>query len=468
MPIPETVNHESQWRNTTDMLSNRFRALMPIGVTLALVLAACGGNGGTAPTPGATDDPGTSPDPAPTADVGAACDGVESLSFTHTMNDQESPVIAEIAEGFEGTDVEVTQIPFDGAQQAYSNQAAGGEAPDVFRAEIAWIADYADRGYLLDLSDRVPADEWDDYLDGPLAYGQWQGSTFAIPQVTDALALLYNKRIFEEAGVEVPDTMEDFITVGETIQSETDVANAFYMRGDAYWLQPFLWAYGGGLFTTDDQGNVGEILVNNEGSVEGLTFLLEDVLGTVAPESVDFANDYGNAMEAFKAGQVAMIFNGPWATADVLSGDEFMDDPENLGIAVIPAGPGGDRGSPIGGHSYVVYAGMDEAKHDCAVEFTRYLSSAENQGRLATELNLLPTRTSAYELSEVQDSRLIADFEAVIENATNRPVVPEGGAIYADFGPNFQAAWTGDKTPQQALDDVAAAWETLLASRLGQ
>jgi arabinogalactan oligomer / maltooligosaccharide transport system substrate-binding protein len=440
------------------MLPNRLRVLMPIGVTLALVLAACGnGNGGT----------DTSPTPGETLDPEAACDGVASLSFTHTMNDQESPVIAEIAQGFEGTEVEVTQIPFDGAQQAYSNQAAGGEAPDVFRAEIAWIADYADRGYLLDLSDRVPADEWDDYLDGPLAYGQWQGSTYAIPQVTDALALLYNKRIFDEADVEVPETMEDFITVGETIQSETDVTNAFYMRGDAYWLQPFLWAYGGGLFTTDDQGNVGEILVNNEGSVEGLTFLLEDVLGTIAPANVDFANDYGNAMEAFKAGQVAMIFNGPWATADVLSGDEFTD-PENLGIAVIPAGPGGDRGSPIGGHSYVVYAGMDEAKHDCAVEFARYLSSAENQGRLATELNLLPTRTSAYELSEVQDSRLIADFQAVIENATNRPVVPEGGAIYADFGPNFQAAWTGDKTPQQALDDVAAAWETLLASRLGQ
>ena len=116
-----------------------------------------------------------------------------------------------------------------------------------------------------------------------------------------------------------------------------------------------------------------------------------------------------------------------------------------------------------------MYAGIqDEARQQCAVEFARYLSSAENQGRLATELNLLPTRTSAYELPEVQESRLIADFQAVIENATPRPVVPEGGAIYAEFGPNFQAAWTGDKTPQQALDDVAAAWETLLAGRIGQ
>jgi arabinogalactan oligomer / maltooligosaccharide transport system substrate-binding protein len=434
--------------------------VLPIGMALALVLAACGA-GGTSPTPGGTDTPGETMEP------GAACDGVDSISFTHTMNDQESPVIAEIANGFEGTDVTVTQIPFDGAQQAYDQQAAGGEAPDVFRAEIAWIADYADKGYLVDLTDMVPADEWDDYLAGPLAYGQWQGGTFAIPQVTDALALLYNRSILEAAGVEAPETMEEFISVGETIEAETDVNSAFYMRGDAYWLQPFLWAFGGGLFDVDDQGNVTEILVNNEGSVEGLTYLLDDVLGTIAPESVDFANDYGNAMTAFKAGDVAMIFNGPWSTADVLSGEEFTD-PANLGIAVIPAGPDGDRGSPIGGHSYVVYAGADEATQTCAVEFARYLSSAENQGRLASELNLLPTRTSAYELAEVQDNPLIADFQAVIENATARPVVPEGGAIYAEFGPNFQAAWTGDKSPQQALDDVSAAWETLLAGRLAQ
>lgn len=435
------------------------RAILPVGMVVALALSACAG-GGTSPSADASD-------PATSADPTTACGDVDSLTFTHTMNDQESPVIAEIAEAFEGTSVEVTQIPFDGAQQAYDQQAAGGEAPDVFRAEIAWIADYADKGYLLDLTSMIPQADWDDFLAGPLAYGQWQGGTYAVPQVTDALALMYNKSMFEEASVEAPATMDDFIAAGETLQSELGLENAFYMRGDAYWLQPFLWAFGGGLLTVDDEGQVTDILVNNEGSVAGLEFLLSDVLGTIAPADVDFANDYGNAMTAFKEGEVAMIFNGPWSTADVLSGTEFAD-PENLGIAVIPAGPDGDKGSPIGGHSYVLYAGMDEAKQECAAAFIQYLSSAENQGRLATELNLLPTRSSAYELPDVADNRLIADFGTVIENATARPVVPEGGGIYADFGPNFQAAWTGDKDPQQALDDVAAAWETLLGDRLAQ
>ncbi|HEU5324786.1 MAG TPA: extracellular solute-binding protein [Candidatus Limnocylindria bacterium] len=449
------------------------RSMLPLGVILTLVLAACGG-GGTSPSAGESTAESTAPSAstaesqAPASqDATAACQDVDSLTFTHTMNDQESPVIKEIAEGFTGTTVEVTQIPFEGAQQAYDQQAAGGEAPDVFRAEIAWIADYADKGYLVDLTDLIPQAEWDDFLPGPLAYGQWQGGTYALPQVTDALALLYNKSMFDEASVEVPTTMDEFVTAGQTLQEQLGLDNAFYMRGDAYWLQPFLWAFGGGLFDVNDQGQVTDILVNNEGSVAGLEFLLNEVLGVIAPADVDFANDYGNAMTAFKEGDVAMIFNGPWATTDILSGTEFSDS-ENLGIAVIPAGPDGDKGSPIGGHSYVMYAGMDEAKQECAAAFMLYLDSAENQARLASELNLLPTRTSAYELEDVASNPLIADFQTVIENATARPVVPEGGQIYTDFGPHFQAAWTGDETPQEALDAVASAWETLLSSRMAQ
>ena len=61
----------------------------------------------------------------------------------------------------------------------------------------------------------------------------------------------------------------------------------------------------------NEEGQVTEILVNNEGSVAGLEFLLNDVLGVIAPAEIDFPNDYGNAMTAFKEGEVAMIFNGP-------------------------------------------------------------------------------------------------------------------------------------------------------------
>ena len=106
-------------------MTRTLRRLLPILVVGSLVLAACGGGGQGESEEPATSEPAGS-EPAASVDATAACEGVDSITFTHTMNDQESPVMAEIAEAFEGTTVEVTQIPFDGAQAAYDQQAAGG------------------------------------------------------------------------------------------------------------------------------------------------------------------------------------------------------------------------------------------------------------------------------------------------------------------------------------------------------
>ena len=265
--------------------------------------------------------------------------------------------------------------------------------------------------------------DWDDFLAGPLAYGQWQGETYAVPQVTDALALLYNVRMLEEAGVEPPTTMDEFVAAGETLQTELGLENAFYMRGDAYWLQPYLWAFGGGLLEVNEEGQVTEILVNNEGSVAGLEYLLNDVLGTIAPQDVDFPNDYVNAMTAFKEGEVAMIFNGPWSPPTCSPAPSSPTRRTSASRSSRPA-----RTAPRGRRSAATATCSTRAwtrpSRHARPRSSRYLSNTENQARLATELNLLPTRTSAYEDPCRAESRLIADFQTVIENATARPVIP--------------------------------------------
>ena len=105
-------------------MNRRTKAILPLGVIATLVVAGCTSAGSSAPASAGAS--AAASEAVPSVDPAAACEGVETLTFTHTMNDQESPVIAEIAEAFEGTTVEVTQIPFDGAQAAYDQQAAGG------------------------------------------------------------------------------------------------------------------------------------------------------------------------------------------------------------------------------------------------------------------------------------------------------------------------------------------------------
>lgn len=384
--------------------------------------------------------------------------GPVTITFWNTMNTEETETLKEIVSNFEkehkGIKVKMENVPFAEAQNKFKTAAQAGNGPDVLRSEIAWTPEFAALGLLAPLDDYFK--DQDDFLESALKYSKWNGKTWSVPQVTDALGLLYNKKLLADKGFhEPPKTMDEFYQVAKALSDPAQDKWGYYHRQtDAYWYQPFMWAFGGGLITDDHK-----ILVNNAGSVKGLEFLLKLRDDRVMPDEFDAANDYNNLQQAFKTGRAAMVLQGPWAVSDLLKGEQFQD-PNNLGIAPIPVGPEGKTGSPVGGHGFVIYAG---SKHiEASYKFISYLTKAENQGKLAIKNGLIPTRKSAFALKEVKENRLINDWYAVLEKATNRPVIPEGGQIYTAFSPEIQAAFKKEKTPQQALDAVAEAWKQLL------
>jgi arabinogalactan oligomer/maltooligosaccharide transport system substrate-binding protein len=268
--------------------------------------------------------------------------------------------------------------------------------------------------------------------------------------VTDAPALLYNKAMFRAAGVAVPKTIAQL----EAACAKFGDGKGIFLRGDAYFVQPWIWAYGGGLVNPLKK----EILIATRGSKNGMTAYKRLFDSSCAFQNEDFANDYGNMQTAFKNGEVAMIVNGPWATADILSGTAFKNR-ANLGVAPVPRGPAG-QGSPVGGHSYVISRRAKSV--DAAYKFVQWLSRAANQATFASKNNLLPTRQTAYKTAAVKRNPIISAFLSQMLVARARPVLPEGGAIYTDFGPNVQKVLLGQSTPAQGMDAVAKAWKTKL------
>lgn len=422
------------------MERKRWTGALAAIAALTLLLAACGGDEGPSTTPTGKQTPHV------TTPV--------TLTFWQTMNPEETPNLKSIVDKFTAAHpnytINMETVPFDQAQAKYTTAAQAGKAPDVLRAEIAWIADYAAQGFLADLTNYVSDADKADYLPTAFNYGVYLDKIWAIPQVTDAPALLYNKKMLADAAVEVPKTLDEMAAACEKIGSRKGV---FLVR-DAYFIQPWIWGYGGGLIDPAAKS----ILIANSGSVAGLEAYLKLFKSGCAFRNRDFANEYNNRQTAFKNGQVAMIVNGPWSTADILSGSAFKD-PTNLGIAAVPAGPAG-QGSPVGGHSYVVAA--NSTNKDAAYEFISWINQAEHQGLLAEKNNLLPTRKSAYQLPAVTGNRLVADFLAQMQVATNRPVLPQGGQIYTDFTPNMEKAVLGRLSAKAALTAVANAWKTKL------
>jgi len=381
-----------------------------------------------------------------------------TLTLWTTTNDTETPTLKTIVAGFEkanpGVKVNVVSVPFGDRDAKFSAAVQAGKGPDIMRAEIADVALWASKGFLTDVTSDVPASLQAQYLPGAIAYYKYANKVWGLPNAPDALAVLYNKDLFAKAGItSMPKTLADLQALCE---SKFPNANGIFLRGDAYWVQPWVWGYGGGLIDPAKR----QILIADKNSVAGLEAYKSLFSSKCAVPNKDFANDYGNAMTAFKNGEVAMIVNGPWSTADVLSGKAFNNDKSKLGVMVIPAGPGGKQGSPVGGNGWVI--GKGTKNKEAAVKLMQYLAGPQANEAFAAKNNLLPALVSAYNASSVKANPLIGAFLPQMKVATARPVVPQAGQIYSAFGPAVQDYLSGKVTAQNALDSVANQWKNKL------
>ena len=418
-----------------------FASIGTFMLLLVFVLVGCG----------STSSPGTTP----TAST-------VTLNYWYTEGTSETPVILQLINQFQQQNptikINAQLVPFGDAQAKFATAAQAGNAPDILRSDVGWVTQFASLRYLLNISSMVSQSDQSDYLAAPLSYDKYNGGLYGLPQVTDFLAMLYNKALLTKAGITTPPaTMADFETDTMKIVSSKAAKYGFETSGASYFALPFLWAFGGGMI--DPSNN---ILVNNAGSIAGLNFLLKlQNVDKVMPPKVDFSNGYNNMVTDFKDGQTAIIFEGPWEVGNILTGSQFTGNQSNLGIAGIPTGPGGQTGSPVGGQSYVIYAGTKYPAQ--AYKFISFMSSTASQVAIAKANHTLPTRQSAYQDPSVSADYVISGYHQVQSTAVNRPVIPQGGQLFNDFDPNIQAALAGAKTPTDALNAVATKWKALLA-----
>jgi arabinogalactan oligomer/maltooligosaccharide transport system substrate-binding protein len=370
----------------------------------------------------------------------------------------EAPAFKDLITKFEAAypkiKINYVNVPFDQARDKFKTAAqSGAGAPDVMRSEVAWTPEFASLGYLQPLDGTPALDKADDYLPGPVGSTKFGGKTYAIPQVTDALALLYNKKLLADAGITAaPTTMAELKDAGLKLKAKG--VGGVYLNPGSYFLLPFIYGEGGDLLDVANK----KITVNSAAAVKGVQ-TVQDLIASGAAVKPSFTDGYNNMQTSFKEGKVAMVINGPWSVADDLKGTAFTDK-TNLGIAPIPAGSAGKVGSPVGGHNYAIYAGSKVI--DAAELFIKYMNSAESQATLAGKLGLLPTRASAYSLPGASDSAIVAAFKPVLEKATTRPAIPEGGSLFQPLDTAYVNILNGKVTPQAGLDGVAAEYKKFL------
>jgi arabinogalactan oligomer/maltooligosaccharide transport system substrate-binding protein len=394
------------------------------------------------------------------------------INLWHTFNPEETATLNRHLEQVRGRHpgwrIHPTVIPFARAQNKFRQgaQRCGKGSPHVFRAELPWVAELAEKGLILPVPAAAPAEG--SYLPEARRAARYRGRRWILPASLDCLALFYNRALLQRPPADLAGLVE--LARRQTVDAAgRDATNpafdptktvrwGFYVRADAYWFLPFLWAMGGELLGPEAAHP--EVLIDRPEAVRALAFYRDLIRQHLAPPRPSPSNDYEEQMQLFGSGKLAMMVNGPWVTRALLDQPAFKSHPDRLDVGPFPAGPSGRPAAPLSGHGWVV--SRCAPRPDAAWALAVSLSDLEAQATFAVENSLLPALTAVYADRRVRSNRFVSGFRAALARARSRPQHPAIARIFDDFNPAVQAVLLGDATPQEALAGVARAWRRLL------
>ncbi|WP_155055045.1 extracellular solute-binding protein [Streptomyces blattellae] len=391
------------------------------------------------------------------SDSGDEADGPVTITWWDTSNaTNEAPAYQALVKEFEAANKDIkvnyVNVPFDQAQNKFDTAAGASGAPDVLRSEVGWTPAFAKNGYLLPLDGTEALADESAFQPSLIEQAKYEGQTYGVPIVTDTLALVYNKELYEKAGVEPPKTWDELKTSAATIKDKTGV-DGYWGSTQAYYAQSFL--YGEGTDTVDAEAE--KITVDSPEAQQAYGTWLGLFDGKGLHKADTTADAYAHIQDAFVNGEVASILQGPWEITNFYKGSAFKDK-ENLGIATVPAGSTGKAGAPTGGHNLSVYAGSSESKQQAALKFVNFMTSAKSQETVALANSTLPTRDDAY-TAEVKADPGIAGYQSVLPAAQPRPALPEYSSLWGPLDTELPKIASG----KESLDEGLSTAETAIA-----
>ena len=223
----------------------------------------------------------------------------------HAVNEA---IIEDYESETEGVTIEGQFTDFSGYWDRLATTTAGGDAPDVITMDEKFLQDYAGRGALMDLSE-LPNLDLSKFYEDSLALGRYEDGLYGLTTGRNALAVVVNADLFEQAGVELPDdttwTWEDYYRISRDIAENLDgVSGSDYGNSPDGTLRVWLRQQGESLFNDTNDG-VGFTQEGAESYFEHL-LTIRDEAGGASPSEWTEAQAGTFEAQSFPTNRTAM------------------------------------------------------------------------------------------------------------------------------------------------------------------
>lgn len=425
------------------MFKHGRKVAVAVAATSALMITGCSSGGGE------------------TTDTAGACepaDGPVTLTYSGWV-----PGMDQVVDLWneENPDIQVDYLDgpsgANGTYQNFFNAVTAGNPSDLGQIEFDSLPNFRVQDAVVNLADcEGVLDAKADFVDwtwNQVTFGE-DNAVYAIPQDTGPMAMYYRADLFEQAGIPIPTTWDEFAEAAAQVRAQGAYITNF-SKGDPAWFAGLVWQNGGEWFTSDEEGWTVDL--TSDKSVEVADYwqkLIENDQVSVLP---GFSDEWNAANDT---GQSWVWISAVWGEATLANGA-----PNTAGKWAVAPMPqwtaGGETAGNWGGSTVAVLKG---SKHPYeASQFALWLNTDPDALALANELGgLYPAATAGTELpafsegSEYYGGQKIFDVFADVSAGIDPNFVwgPTMTQTYTDLVDGFGAAVEGNGTLGEALESA--------------
>ncbi|MGW9630560.1 ABC transporter substrate-binding protein [Agromyces sp. NPDC055520] len=332
--------------------------------------------------------------------------------------------------------------------------------PDIAIGDLVWVPQIEQIGSLADLSDLLPESTIADINPALTSFGTIDGKQVSVPVSANNLAYMYNKTLFEEAGLDPeqpPTTWEELMTAGKAVLDKTGKPgyDLFTQAGDngeglTWNFQVNLWQAGGEFLTEDNSAAA----FNTPEGEKALQFWVDLIESGVSP--------YAKWGE-FEKGQGGSAQEGSW-----MVGIWAADPPFDFGVGKAPYPSDGVPATNLGGEQAMVFDNSD-AESKAAADFLAWFLEPEQVTSWSETTGMLPVTNSVATSSDYLDwvnttePRLLPYVEQMAD-AHARPNTPLYPKISLAFAQEIETALSGQASVEDALTNAEKAVNDVIAN----
>jgi multiple sugar transport system substrate-binding protein len=337
-------------------------------------------------------------------------DGSTLTMWTRSVTAAQTEALVDAYNATHQNQIELTVVPFQEYLQKVGAAAGGNQLPDLLGGNVIDGPNYSSLGLWQDITERIDALPYKDSLaPSHIQVATWDGQKYAVPHVIDVSALYFNKKLFEQAGLDPddpPTTLEELNTAAEAIAALGDEYGGLYFPGNCagclvFTVWPSIWADGSAVMNDD-----GTAATLDTDTAVAVYQAYNDMYtnGTMLDSSRNEGGPTQN--EAFATGTVGFALLGSKALGTIPESEDL-----EMGVTPIP-GPNGGVSTFVGGDVMGISSSSDKA--DQAWDFLAWSLSDDVQLEQFAKEKFIPARTDLAENDYQRDDPRLTLFNELV------------------------------------------------------